>query len=109
MARRVAVDLTPQAVEQVAARVASCCAASRSRARRPSGSEPQGFLNVAQLAQHFGLNPRLGLRTRRRAGRDRARATGQRPAFDSTSTPPRTALAPAPSQQVASARHGQAT
>lgn len=57
MARRVAVDLTPQAVEQVAARVATLLRRQQEQSAETIGNEPQGFLNVAQLARHFGLNP----------------------------------------------------
>jgi hypothetical protein len=57
MARQVAVDLTPQAVEQVAARVATLLRRQQEQSAETIGNEQQGFLNVAQLARHFGLNP----------------------------------------------------
>ena len=58
MARRVAVDLTPQAVEQVASRVAQMLQRQQQQsAEIPGAKEQQGFLNVAQLARHLGLNP----------------------------------------------------
>jgi hypothetical protein len=57
MARQVAVDLTPQAVEQVAARVAALLQRQQQSAETLGTKEQQGFLNVAQLARHLGLNP----------------------------------------------------
>ncbi|HYM46771.1 MAG TPA: hypothetical protein VES65_11510 [Solirubrobacteraceae bacterium] len=56
MARRVAVDLTPQAVEQVASRVAQLLHRQQEDQERRRMSEPTGMLTVSQLAQHLHLN-----------------------------------------------------
>jgi hypothetical protein len=55
MARHVAVDLTPQAVEQVASRVAQLLQRQQQRERSRT-SEPTGMLTVSQLAQYLHLN-----------------------------------------------------
>lgn len=56
MARHVAVDLTPQAVEQVATRVAQLLHRQQEDRERQRVSEPTGMLTVSQLAQHLHLN-----------------------------------------------------
>lgn len=55
-AHRVAVDLTPQAVEQVATRVAQILNRRQQDQERQRMSEPTGMLTVSQLAQHLHLN-----------------------------------------------------
>ena len=57
MARQVAVDLTPQAVEQVAARVAALLQRQQQNQEHGETSEPTGMLTVSQLAQHLHLHP----------------------------------------------------
>lgn len=57
MARQVAVDLTPQAVEQVAARVAALLQRQQQNQEHGETSEPTGMLTVTQLAQHLHLHP----------------------------------------------------
>lgn len=56
MARHVAVDLTPQAVEQVATRVAQLLHRQQEDRERQRVSEPTGMLTVSELAQHLHLN-----------------------------------------------------
>lgn len=56
MARHVAVDLTPQAVEQVANRVAALLQRQQRDQQQARTSEPAGMLTVAELAQHLHLN-----------------------------------------------------
>jgi hypothetical protein len=56
MARHVAVDLTPQAVEQVATRVAQLLHRQQEDRERQRVSEPVGMFTVSQLAQHLHLN-----------------------------------------------------
>lgn len=56
MARRVAVDLTPQAVEQVVTRVAQLLHRQQEDRERQRVSEPTGMLTVSELAQHLHLN-----------------------------------------------------
>jgi predicted ABC-type ATPase len=56
MARHVAVDLTPQAVEQVATRVAQLLHRQQEDRERTRSSQPTGMLTVSQLAQHLHLN-----------------------------------------------------
>jgi hypothetical protein len=53
MARQVAVDLTPQAVEQVASRVAQLL---HRQQQHQEQREMIGMLTVSQLAQHLSLN-----------------------------------------------------
>jgi hypothetical protein len=55
MARHVAVDLTPQAVEQVAGRVAQLLQRQQQQEQRHA-SGPTGMLTVSELAQHLHLN-----------------------------------------------------
>jgi hypothetical protein len=52
IARQVAVDLTPQAVEQVASRVVQLLHRQQQQTR-----DDFGMLTVSQLAQHLKLNP----------------------------------------------------
>jgi len=56
MARHVAVELTPQAVEQVATRVAQLLHRQQEDRERQRVSEPTGMLTVSELAQHLHLN-----------------------------------------------------
>ena len=56
MARRVAVDLTPQAVEQVAGRVVQLLGRQQQQQQQSHASEPTGMLTVSELAQHLHLN-----------------------------------------------------
>jgi hypothetical protein len=56
MARHVAVDLTPQAVEQVAVRVAQLLQRQQQNQAQRHASESTGMLTVAELAQHLHLN-----------------------------------------------------
>lgn len=55
-ARRVAVDLTPQAVEQVAGRVAQLLHRQQQSQEQEQTRQPTGMLTVSQLAQHLSLN-----------------------------------------------------
>ncbi len=55
MARRVAVDLTPKAVEQVAVRVTQLLQRQHQQEQRRA-SEPTGMLTVAEIAKHLHLN-----------------------------------------------------
>ncbi len=56
MARHVAVDLTPQAVEQVANRVAALLQRQQHNQQQAHTREPTGMLTVAELAKHLRLN-----------------------------------------------------
>jgi hypothetical protein len=51
----VLVGLTPQAIEQVAGRVAQLLQQNQSKAPEPVSDTPTGLLTVKQLAQHLGL------------------------------------------------------
>jgi hypothetical protein len=55
-ARQVAVDLTPQAVEQVAARVAQLLHLQQQNQEQDQPRDPVGMLTVSQLANHLHLN-----------------------------------------------------
>ncbi len=55
-ARHVAVDLTPQAVEQVAIRVAQLLRHEQSRTDTSTPSDP-GWMTAKELATHLKLNP----------------------------------------------------
>jgi hypothetical protein len=57
MARQVAVDLTPQAVEQVATRVAQLLHRQQQAHDQEQTQEKLGLLTVAKLAKHLDLNP----------------------------------------------------
>jgi hypothetical protein len=54
-AQRIAVELTPQAVEQIATRVAQLLRHQQQHDTQHS-AEPGGLLNVSQLANHFNLS-----------------------------------------------------
>jgi hypothetical protein len=56
IARQVAVDLTPQAVEQVAARVAQLLQRQQQRQEQDEAPQGLGMLTVSQLANHLHLN-----------------------------------------------------
>ena len=56
MARHVAVDLTPQAVEQVANRVAALLQRQQHNQQQAQTREPTGMLTVSELAQHLHLH-----------------------------------------------------
>ncbi len=56
MARHVAVDLTPQAVEQVAIRVAQLLRHDQRQAETNAPSTP-GWMTTKELAHHLKLNP----------------------------------------------------
>jgi hypothetical protein len=56
IARQVAVDLTPQAIEQIATRVATLVHRQQQRQQAEQPHEPTGMLTVTQLAQHLNLN-----------------------------------------------------
>jgi hypothetical protein len=56
IARQVAVDLTPQAIEQVASRVAQLLHRQEQRQQNDEARQELGMLTVAQLAQHLHLN-----------------------------------------------------
>jgi hypothetical protein len=57
IARQVAVDLTPQAVEQVASRVAQLLHRAQQSQEQREAREPVGMVTVAQLAAYYKLNP----------------------------------------------------
>jgi hypothetical protein len=54
-AQRIAVELTPQAVEQIATRVAQLLRHQQQHDAEHA-TEPSGLLNVSQLANHFNLS-----------------------------------------------------
>jgi hypothetical protein len=56
IARRVAVDLTPGAVDQVATRVAQLLRHQQQNQEQGQARGPVGLLTVSQLARHLGLN-----------------------------------------------------
>jgi hypothetical protein len=57
IARQVAVDLTPQAVEQVATRVAQLLHRQQQAHDQGQAQEKLGLLTVAKLATYLDLNP----------------------------------------------------
>ena len=57
VARQVAVDLTPQAVEQVAARVAQLIDRQHRAHDQERAEDNVGLLTVAKLAKYLDLNP----------------------------------------------------
>jgi len=56
IARQVAVDLTPQAVEQIASRVVQLLHRQQQNQEQAKPSEPIGMVTVAQLATYLKLN-----------------------------------------------------
>jgi hypothetical protein len=57
MARQGAVDLTPQAVEQVASRVVQLLHRAQQNQPQAQTGEPVGMVTVAQFAAYYKLNP----------------------------------------------------
>jgi hypothetical protein len=57
IARQVAVDLTPQAVEQVASRIVQLLHRQQQNQQHAEAREPVGMVTVAQLAAYYKLNP----------------------------------------------------
>ena len=57
IARQVAVDLTPQAVEQIATRVAQLLHRQQQTQQQAQTGEPVGMVTVAQFAAYYKLNP----------------------------------------------------
>jgi hypothetical protein len=57
IARQVAVDLTPQAVEQVASRVVHLLHRQQQTQQHAETREPVGMVTVAEFAAYYKLNP----------------------------------------------------
>lgn len=57
IARQAAVDLTPQAVEQVAGRVVQLLHRAQQNQQQAQTGEPVGMVTVAQFAAYYKLNP----------------------------------------------------